>query len=151
MQEGQETLQPEASQILSDLEHQFRLLLQSWNQLVGVDGHRSCSTTAVLRPRDSCLVQIPDSVRGRGRPPTLIDGDQIIYLRACGFTWTKIAEMHLVNRSTIWRRCQGLGIPTSRLFIQFVNWSLISNKFYVLEVFPIFQTTIYFKLLERLL
>ena len=114
-------LLPDTTRVIANLDHQFSALLQIWNQLASVaaTGSHACCATALLRSVPNTTADRErDPERGRGRPPVPIDGDQIVYLHSCGFSWSRIAEMHLVHRSTIWRRCQALGIPTSRLVEQ---------------------------------
>jgi hypothetical protein len=99
---------------LARLEHQFCMLLQTWDQLESSSAQHTCSSTAVPRSSDSCTTSV--IYKGRGRPPVPIDGEQLIYRHSSRFSWARKADMHLVSRSTIRRRCQPLGISTSRSF-----------------------------------
>ena len=130
-------LLPETRRAISDLETQFCTLLHAWDQLTAQMVLHHCSATAVLRSVHSS--HNSERYRQRGRPRVPIDGEQLIYPYSCDFSYSQVADMHLVHRYTIWRRCQTLGIPTSWCVTKtlFGNWC----KILFLEFFQIFWTT----------
>ncbi len=53
--------------------------------------------------------------RVHGRPPLEVSVDDIEYLRGLRFTWTKIAEILGISRSTLYRRLEQEGIDHHEL------------------------------------
>ena len=46
-----------------------------------------------------------------GRPPLIINIEQVELLRSANFTWEEVAQILGISRTTLWRRLQELGIP----------------------------------------
>lgn len=52
----------------------------------------------------------------KGRPKLLIERNQLEYLRSLQFTWSEIASLFGLSRSTLYRRRKECGIPLGRGF-----------------------------------
>lgn len=106
---------------LSALYQHLLAFLERWQNRISRTNHCRM-VSSIVNNRIS-----PDKEKNSvGRPQILLSGEQIECLRNIGFTWNTISVMLCVSRTTLWRRCQELGLNCSTTYSDITDRELDS-------------------------